>query len=94
MAEAAKYLFSYKEVVISLIKQQNIHEGIWALMVEFGLAAANAGPDDDQMSPAAIVPVQRIGIHRVDKLTNLSVDASIENPATGKTTAKKAIRST
>lgn len=80
MAEATKFLFSYKEVVVALIKQQGIHEGIWSLLVEFGLAAANAGPDDDQLAPAAIIPVQKIGIHKVETPTNLSVDAAVENP--------------
>ncbi len=37
MAEPTQYTFSYKEVVEALIKQQDLHEGEWAIFVEFGI---------------------------------------------------------
>jgi hypothetical protein len=91
MSEATKIMFSYKEIVVALIKQQGIHDGIWSLMVEFGLGAANAGPDDNELAPSAIVPVQKIGIHKVDSLTNLSVDAAVENPGPKKQLRKSGL---
>lgn len=81
MAEIDQYTFTHSEVVAALIKEQGIHEGIWNLVVEFGLAAVNMGPSEDQLFPTAIVPVQKIGIVRGDKLSKLSVDAATVNPA-------------
>lgn len=80
MAEVGRYLFTHKEVVTTLLKEQGIHDGIWSLMIEFGLAAVNSGPDDDQLNPTALVVVQKIGLTKADKLTNLSVDAAAVNP--------------
>lgn len=84
MAESALITFSHQEVVTALIKAQDIHEGLWALYVEFGIGAANvaSGPEEaNGFLPAAIVPVVKLGIQRADKQTNLSVDAAIANPA-------------
>lgn len=80
MAETNIVTFSYKEVVEALLKKQDIHEGTWALYVEFGIAAANAGPSDDQLSPSAIVPVAKIGLQRTEQKSNLSVNAAEANP--------------
>jgi hypothetical protein len=80
MPEIKTLTLSHKEVVEALIKHQNIHEGIWQLYVEFGIAAANMVMGEGQASPTAIVPVNKIGLHRVDKETPLSLDASKVNP--------------
>jgi hypothetical protein len=78
MGEAKQVSFTYKEVAEALVKQHGISEGIWALAIEFGLGAANIvgplGPTD--ASPAAIIPLKSIGLIRVEKEDNLSVDAS------------------
>ncbi len=81
MAEPTQFSFSYKEVVTALLKQQGIHEGIWTLQVSYGIAAINAGPNANELSPAAIVPLVGIGIQKGTEVNNLSVDASIVNPA-------------
>ena len=80
MAEIKTITLSYKEVVEALIKHQNIHEGIWQLYIEFGIGAANMVVGEEQVSPAAIVPVSKIGLHRIDKETPLALDASKVNP--------------
>jgi hypothetical protein len=89
MAEVDKYLFSHQEVVEALIKKQGIHEGIWSLYMEFGLAAVNAGPGPQELDPAAIIPVRKIGLQRVQEMTNLSVDAADVNRAQSKTKSAK-----
>jgi hypothetical protein len=81
MAEVNQYIFPYKEVVEALIKKQNLHEGIWRIYVEFGIAGANAGPSEDQLLPTAIVPINKLGLARVQKEDVLSVDAAKVNPA-------------
>ena len=81
MAENPQFMFSHKEIVETLIKQKELHEGLWALSIQFGFSALTAGPDDDHMSPTAFLPVLSIGIQKTDKLTSLSVDAAFANPA-------------
>lgn len=76
MAEANQFVFTYEELVELMLEKQGITEGIWALYLRFGLAAANVGPSPDSLQPAAILPVVEIGIQRAGELTSVSVDAS------------------
>ena len=80
MAEITAYHFEYKEVVEALTKRQGLHEGIWQLSIEYGFTAANIGPSDNDLKPAAIIPLVKIGIGKVVKETNLTVDAAKVNP--------------
>ncbi len=83
MPETRQIIFSYKEIAEILIKHQDIHEGLWGIYVEFGISAANVNtsPEGDSM-PAAIVPLQRMGLQRYDvEVSGLSVDAAVVNPA-------------
>lgn len=82
MPEIASFLFTHKEVAAALVKEQDIHEGLWGVSIEFGFGAANVpGPDGDTMLPAVIIPVLKIGIQRFDEANNLTVDAAEINPA-------------
>lgn len=80
MPEVKNLVFSHKEVVTALLKSQNIHEGIWGLYIEFGIGATNIGPNPNEVQPAAIVPVLKIGLQQFDTLSNISVDAAAVNP--------------
>ena len=82
MGEITNYKFDFKEIVEVLIKKENIHEGIWGIYLEFGIQGANINttPEKDTFLPAAIVPVVKIGIQRLEKENNLAVDASKINP--------------
>ena len=80
MADVGSYLFNYKEIVETLIKRQDLHEGIWQLQVKFGLGAMNAGPTEAELVPSAILGIMQIGIIKVDKENNLAVDAAKVNP--------------
>jgi len=88
MPEATNYTFTHKEIAEVLIKKQDIHEGFWAIHIEFGLGAANisSGPEDQNVMPSALVPVKKIGIQKFDQQNPLTVDAALVNPV--KTTAK------
>ena len=83
MSEVKTYVFDYKEVAEALVKKQNIHEGLWGIYMEFGIGAGNipAGPSEQVLLPAAIVPVVKIGIQRFDKPSSLTVDAAEVNPS-------------
>jgi hypothetical protein len=89
MAEASQYIASYKELAEMLIKKENIHEGYWAVMVRFGIQAANISLGGGDPVPSAIVPVLEIGIQREPNVTPLTVDAAVVNPAPTATKRKK-----
>jgi hypothetical protein len=91
MPEITNLVFTHKEVVTALLKSQDIHEGIWGLYVEFGIGAANVGPSPDEIQPAAIIPVLKIGFQKFNEVTNISVDASEVNPITKKTKTSKIV---
>jgi len=81
MAEPINYVFKYKEIAEALVKYQDLHEGIWGIYIEFGIQGANIGTvQEDNILPAAIVPVVGVGLQRFEKLTSLSVDAAEVNP--------------
>jgi hypothetical protein len=84
MPEQQQLMFTYREVAEALVKQAGIHEGNWALVIRFGLVATNVPTSHEPLyAPAAIIPVQQIGLIRQDELNNLTVDAAIVNPPTG-----------
>jgi len=80
MPEPNNITFSYAEAVTALIKAANIHDGIWALFVRFGLSATNIGESDAMLRPAAIIPIIEIGLQKADKESNIAVDAKKVNP--------------
>jgi hypothetical protein len=78
-------------VAEALIKHHGLHEGLWGIYVQFGLGAANVNSEDDLavLTPAAIVPVRKLGLQRFAQANNLTVDAAAVNPATSKKSPKK-----
>lgn len=80
MAEAVNFLFDYKEVAEALIKKQGLHEGHWGIGIEFGFGAQNVRVPNGDFAPAAIIPVQKIGLNRWDEPNNMTVDAALVNP--------------
>lgn len=82
MAEVQNIAFTHKEIAEMLIKKQNLHEGTWGIYIEFGLGATNINQslDAENLLPAAILGVLKIGIQRFPKPNNLTVDAAEVNP--------------
>ncbi len=80
MAEPTQIVFTHKEIAEVLLKHHGIHEGIWGVYIKFGIKGANIGASDSDLMPSAIVPVLEIGLQKVDKENNLSVDAARVNP--------------
>jgi hypothetical protein len=80
MPETSQLTFTFKEIVIALVKAQGIHEGIWGLFVNFGLSAQNVGPNENELRPSAMIPLLSLGLQKFEKETNLSVDAAKVNP--------------
>ena len=82
MPETKNYAFGLNEVVETLIKQLDIHEGLWCIYIEFGFGVANipTTPDSKSFQPAVINVINKIGIQKQDSPTNLTVDAAKVNP--------------
>jgi hypothetical protein len=76
-------MFTHKEVVECLVKKQGITEGIWGLVIKFGLQVANVGPTPTEIVPSAMVGLLEIGLQKMDKESNIAVDAARVNPAVG-----------
>ncbi|MHB8413360.1 MAG: hypothetical protein ACYDDI_15640 [Candidatus Acidiferrales bacterium] len=76
MAEASQIVFSYKEIAEALVKKQGLHEGVWGLFVKFGMQATNIGPNENDLKPAAVIPILELGLQKFEKENNLSVDAA------------------
>jgi len=92
MENPERIMFSYQDVVECLLKKQGIHEGLWGISISFGFGAiiANSIDAPEKFLPAAVVPVQEIGIQKFEVESNLTVDAAKVNPLPAKkTTAKK-----
>ncbi len=81
MGQAQQYMFTYKELAELMVKKQDLHEGHWGIYFEFGLQGTNVqNQEKDQMVPAALLMVSKIGLQRFENETPLTVDAAIVNP--------------
>jgi len=85
MAETDRYVFDHREIVETLVKHQSLHDGLWMMLVEFGIKGMNVGPSNNDLAPAALVPVLKIGITKIAPDhplagSNLVVDAAKVNP--------------
>jgi hypothetical protein len=78
MAEVNQVTFKIRELTEVLIRHLELKDGYWVLYVEFGIGGANISPNEDlsESLPAAIVPIQKVGLRRVDELTPMAVDAA------------------
>jgi hypothetical protein len=81
MAQASQYSFEFKELAELMVKKLDLHEGLWAISVEFGIGASNIGPSPTELRPSAIIPIVKIGLIQATESTNLAVDAAQVNPA-------------
>ena len=73
---------SMKEVAELLVKQYDLHEGLYDLLLEYQFAFGNFGPTPTQITPGAMIGLAKLGLTRVEKLGPLTVDAAQINPAT------------
>jgi len=65
-----------------LIKNLDVHEGLWGIYLEFQFTATNIPTASDGKSflPAAVSIVKKLGIQRFDQPSNFTVDAAEVNP--------------
>jgi hypothetical protein len=84
--------YNIKEIIEILIKHDGIHEGIYALNLEFQVGFGMAGPTTDQSVPSAIIGVSGLSLNKVDIPTPNTVDAAAVNPKPSKSTVSRSPR--
>lgn len=83
MPETNQVTFSHEEIVEMLIKRQDIHDGFWSIVIQFGLGVgALPTPPSGKVVPSAIVQIAKIGIQRSDNPNPGTIDAAKVNPPT------------
>lgn len=83
MAEPDSLKFDLKEVATALVRQADLHCGVWGLVVEFGFGAANIGQSTEpgpDARPGAVVAVLSLGLQEAPKESSTAVDAAKVNP--------------
>lgn len=71
--------FTLYQVTIALIKEADLHEGLWQLQVVIGQSATNLSVNG-KMTPTAITQILGLQLGRVEKMDLLTVDAAQVNP--------------
>jgi hypothetical protein len=74
----------------ALLRDQGIHDGHWALNVEFSATGASVKPQDNaaRTLPGLIVSVNSATLVRADSATAGAVDAAVVNPRKPATSAR------
>ena len=82
MAEITQINYTNKELLLLMLKDQEIHEGNWILGATYSFTAMNIGqlPDGTDASPASVAAINSIHIERVPEPLPFSVNAAEVNP--------------
>lgn len=86
----SEHKYSIEELLAALLRDQRIHEGYWALNVEFTATGASVKPQDNpnRTLPGLIVSVNSATLVRAESTAAGAVDAAVVNPAKSTTGAK------
>jgi hypothetical protein len=82
MADVTRIEFTNKELLIMMLKKQEIHEGNWVIQAKLSFAAMNMGTTSDgtDTMPAGAVAVSGMGLELVPEPLPFSVNAAEVNP--------------
>lgn len=80
MAEPIRHMHSHRELTELLIKTHGIHEGNWAIALEFIMGATLAGPTGEEQLPTGMVSIRKVGIQEAGPNDTIAVDAAVVNP--------------
>lgn len=69
-----------KELIVLIIKEKDLHEGIFTLELELQIAVGGFGPTPELVMPGAMFGVSRIGLTQVQQVGPQTVDAAQVNP--------------
>jgi hypothetical protein len=86
-----EFTLSHQEVVKAIIIDQHIHEGLWALNIDFNVEASQAPRLHD---PVLMVTIKGVGIRRAPSSDPFAVDAALINPVRRQPVEKAAEKAT
>ncbi|QQC66702.1 hypothetical protein [Paraburkholderia ginsengisoli] len=88
----SEHKYSIDELLGALLRDQGIHEGHWALNIEFSATGATVKPQDDptRTLPGLIVSVNSATLLCADSAAAGAVDAAVVNPRKAAPRAKPA----
>ena len=88
----SEHKYSIEELLSALLRDQGIHDGHWALNVEFSATGAAVKPQDNpaRTLPGLIVSVNSATLTRADRSAAGAVDAAVVNPRKPPASAKPA----
>jgi hypothetical protein len=78
----SEHTYSVEELLGALLRDQGIHEGHWALNVEFSATGASVKPQEspERTLPGLIVSVNSATLRRAESAAEGAVDAALVNP--------------
>jgi hypothetical protein len=78
----SEHKYSIEDLLTALLRDQGIHEGHWALNVEFSATGASVKPQDnpERTLPGLIVSLNSATLLRTDSAAAGTVDAAVVNP--------------
>ncbi|CAN7748569.1 hypothetical protein ACTJLC_17465 [Paraburkholderia sp. 22099] len=86
----SEHKFSIEELLTALIRDKGIHEGFWALNVEFSATGATVKPQDNpaRTLPGLIVSMNSATLIPAASAAAGAVDAAVVNPRKSVESAK------
>lgn len=82
MAEIKQISYNIKDLLVLMLKDQEIHEGNWIFGATYSFTAMNIGqsPDGTDASPASVAAITSLHLERVADPLPFSVNAAEVNP--------------
>lgn len=82
---ASQFIYSHKDIAKLLMKDADIHEGIWNLSFGFRMGAGVFGESKEQSFPTGFIGIESLVLQRVEEkpegeLPPMLFDASELNP--------------
>jgi hypothetical protein len=84
MPDIKRLVVDFKDLATWMVKENDIHDGIWGIFARFGLNVVNAQTvyqdNPPVVRPAVVAPLLELGIQEYKEVNELSVDAAVVNP--------------
>lgn len=71
---------SLQELATLLVKDADLHEGLFEVSLEIQIAIGAVGPTPTDLLPGALVGVKSVGLRPTSKANPFTVDAAVVNP--------------
>jgi hypothetical protein len=82
-------VLSLKDVAELVVRQRELHEGLYNLVFQFQIAVGAVGPSPELIVPGAIFGVSGVGLEKVEKAGPHTIDAAVVNPVSSLASRKQ-----